>query len=79
MRLGAQRIGGLSPVSMVCSTASVWPVRAEPGTGNRSTNCSNVFASWPLCESFRSLDVRYSSPRQCSGNIEGSHDGTVGS
>ena len=55
---------------MVCSTASVWPVRAEPGTGNRSTNSSNVLASWPLCESLKS-----SNPRKCSGNIEGSHEG----
>ena len=30
----------------------------EPGTGNRSTNSSNVLASWPLCESLKSLDVR---------------------
>ena len=30
------------------------PVNAEPGTGNKSTNCSNVFANWPLCESSKS-------------------------
>ena len=29
----AHRMGGVSPVSMVCSTASVCPVRAEPGMG----------------------------------------------
>ena len=77
IRLGAHRIGGLSPVSMVCSAASVCPVRAEPGMGKRSTNSNNVLASWLFCKLSRSLDVRSSSPCKCSGKVNISVHSTV--
>ena len=59
---------------MVCSTASVWPVRAVPGTGNKSTNCSKVLVNCPLCEPSKSWDVWSSNPWRWSGSVNGSHD-----
>ena len=75
IRLRAHRMGGVSPVSMVCSTASVCPVRAEPGMGKRSTNSIKELASWLFCRSSRSPYVRSNNPRKWSGKAEGSHAG----
>ena len=67
--LWAQRIGKLSPVSIVCSTASVCPVKAEPGTGNRSANSRSVRAIRLRCGSSRSADVRSNSSGRWSGKL----------
>ena len=81
IRRGVQHIGELSPVSISCFTASVWPVGIDPGTGNKSEYWSRTLANWRCCVPSKSRDIWSNRSCRCVGSKsllhEGRHSGYV--